>query len=285
MVFFAPDGRLAAVSKQYKIPDRKQSKQISVNLSKERYEFVRQLSEQGRVSMSRLLSGWLEEHIRELAGQARRESAAEPYRKRIRQLLDDLGDSLPHSSHTSVGQLADMGELKLAVEFLLDHIYEIAAAGSPVALTAKNHVELAGLMSDLGVSYRYGRALRHVPPTPEVEVRMMWSVQALAAPADVQRMLFPDFVCVPDELALEFDEAFREYASGAEPPPVCLTQLDNKLAMMSGQENKELWEEPALAHAREWDEVRVLAKHALDDLRWPATSPPLDRNFYVGPPS
>jgi hypothetical protein len=38
----------------------------------------------------------------------------------------------------------------------------------------------------------------------------MRSVQALAQPADVQPALFPDFVCVGDELANDFSRLARQ---------------------------------------------------------------------------
>src|SRR6516225_2761064 len=45
------------------------------------------------------------------------------------------------------------------------------------------------------------------------EQQLQWAVQALAQPAEVQPTLFPSFVVVADELALEFDH-WRDVADG-----------------------------------------------------------------------
>lgn len=49
-----------------------------------------------------------------------------------------------------------------------------------------------------------------------VRTRFMWTVQALAQPADVQVRLYPSFVAVADELALDHDEAQRAFLRAAQ---------------------------------------------------------------------
>ena len=77
----------------------------------------------------------------------------------------------------------------------------------------------------------------------------MWAVQALAQPADVQPTLFPPFVVVADELALEFDH-WRRVAEGQAGAPwspgqrAAVAALDRLLSEMSGPGKPEVWLEP-----------------------------------------
>jgi hypothetical protein len=114
-----------------------------------------------------------------------------------------------------------------------------------------------------------------------VEQQFQWAVQALAQPADVQLTLFPSFVVVPDELALDFDNWWR--ASDAKlgkqwstNQRMALVALDKLLAAMSGK--PELWTDLSL---QRWSEVRQLAKNALSAFGWPEAVPPMERSIYV----
>lgn len=112
--------------------------------------------------------------------------------------------------------------------------------------------------------------------------RLMWSVQALAAPADVQITLYPDFVVKADELALDFEnwyECARSIlASGwSESQRAALAALDAKLGEMSrgGAEfTADLWLESGLASDPNWQQVRELARAALRLFSWPVERPP-----------
>ena len=122
-----------------------------------------------------------------------------------------------------------------------------------------------------------------------VERRFMWTVQALAMSAEVQLGLFPDFAEAADELALDHDEAQREFleARGAalsEAQRVAAKTLDDELVRMSGPPNEALWTEAGLREAPEWVRVRALAAELLAAMGWPCEAPPRDRAVYVGPP-
>src|ERR1700754_1824521 len=88
--------------------------------------------------------------------------------------------------------------------------------------------------------------------------RFEWCVRALAQDAETQRALYPDFACVADELALEFDEYLRaiEDDLGALPASELIRALDDKLTAMSGPAHADLWTEEALSAAVEWADVR-----------------------------
>lgn len=120
-------------------------------------------------------------------------------------------------------------------------------------------------------------------------LRFEWSVRALAQEASVQFTLFPSFVCVADELALEFDECLRRLSTADgvvefDPEQVKLVEdLDQRLAAMSGPEHEELWTDEALKTAPEWNEIRAAARLLVDKMGWVRTPPPSDRSLYIGP--
>ena len=54
-------------------------------------------------------------------------------------------------------------------------------------------------------------------PIEPIAEQLKWSLPALALPAEVQLRLFPEFVCIGDELVLDFDNwyhAYRDNVSG-----------------------------------------------------------------------
>jgi hypothetical protein len=101
--------------------------------------------------------------------------------------------------------------------------------------------------------------------------RLVQSLRALAAPAHLQLERFPNFVCKPDELALDYADALL---LASDCPQLQLTDaqqralrsLDDLLAEMSGTENLDLWTEAALSDAPEWVNVRRAASAALAQL-------------------
>ena len=118
------------------------------------------------------------------------------------------------------------------------------------------------------------------------ERQLMWAVQALAQPADVQPALFPPFVVVADELALEFDH-WREVAEGSAGEQwspgqrSTVAALGQALIAMSGPGRPALWSEPGCLSRPEWAEIRRLAGATLIAFAWPADRPPDGRGVYV----
>lgn len=120
----------------------------------------------------------------------------------------------------------------------------------------------------------------------ELEQRFMWSVQALAQPADVQRTLFPSFVCIGDELALGFDDAWRNWRARdpvlAESQRAAIEELNRYLDELSGEHNAEFWlNADRLGQDRRWDSIRKKAGAVLDALGWPHDQPPRDGAIFV----
>ena len=118
-------------------------------------------------------------------------------------------------------------------------------------------------------------------------LRLEWSVRGLAQMAELQMTLFPGFVCVADELAVDFDEQWRKFAGRATvftcEQANAIAALDRKLESMSGPDHAELWTDDALRDSSEWEEVRDLAQLVIETSGWSMSPPPTDRALYVGP--
>lgn len=98
--------------------------------------------------------------------------------------------------------------------------------------------------------------------------RLLITLRALAASPDEQLERFPDLVAKPDELALDFDDAYRLLQqcqqlelSAAQRDAVAA--VDRLLGQLSGPEHGMLWTEAALRRAPEWEQVRGAARAAL----------------------
>lgn len=119
----------------------------------------------------------------------------------------------------------------------------------------------------------------------EEEDRFKWSVQALAMDYEIQLKLYPNFVEVADELALEFEETLERYLEtgagdhfdGAQSD--CLSRLDSKLEAISGIGNLQYWTIEAMKNSPHWDEIRELAAATLFCFGWKVESPPCDRGY------
>lgn len=121
-------------------------------------------------------------------------------------------------------------------------------------------------------------------------VRLGRSLNALRLPAERQRELFPPFVVVADELALDFDNWYGvvhrarqrgELADWPEDAVATLDELDALLTAMSETHDDELWSPEGLSQRREWGEVRRLAARILGLFHWPIEDPGPSLDGYV----
>lgn len=120
--------------------------------------------------------------------------------------------------------------------------------------------------------------------TPSSELRRC--VQALAQPSEVQRQLYPDFVCVGDELALGFDDACRAFRSASpqlsESQAGALAALDELLDDLSAPDRADFWLDPErLASDPAWARVRAAARAVLVAFGWPEEVPQKNGATYV----
>jgi hypothetical protein len=116
--------------------------------------------------------------------------------------------------------------------------------------------------------------------------RLIDSLQALAAPADVQLARFPDFVVKVDELALDFDDALLLVRDCQQLQLTvhqrdALADVETALNDMGGLQRSELWTERALRTSPRWAEIRQRARAALVVLGLPVADPGPSRAGYV----
>jgi len=111
--------------------------------------------------------------------------------------------------------------------------------------------------------------------------RLVRALQALAAPADVQRARFPEFGAAIDAVALDYGDALLlaldcpqlRFEAGQR---VALERLVERLDRLRGADHAALWTATALRDSAEWTAVRALAADALRSIGAPRELPPVD---------
>jgi hypothetical protein len=115
--------------------------------------------------------------------------------------------------------------------------------------------------------------------------RFKWSLQALAAPADVQLELYPESDWKVDDMAIEFEEWYetikKRQTFFTVKQAAILRRLNRTLDDISGPENTYYWMEDALRADPVWEKIRSMAKDALRALGWPLEVPPRERSDIV----
>jgi hypothetical protein len=107
------------------------------------------------------------------------------------------------------------------------------------------------------------------------------SLQLLACAPEIQFRHFPDFVHVPDELALDFDNlrtaCVGNFGSEMTAEQLsCLESVDQSFDRMKGR-----FTDDAVMNSPEWRDVRLLAADALKAFGWPLDEPPGSDNEYI----
>lgn len=114
------------------------------------------------------------------------------------------------------------------------------------------------------------------------------AVLALAAPADVQMTVHPDFVCHADELVCDFAESLRwhrEQGSYFTPDQrTAFDTLDGYIESISGKAHLDIWIGPDALQHPAWDRIRKLAKDVATAMRWELQRPEPSRSLYFKSP-
>lgn len=110
------------------------------------------------------------------------------------------------------------------------------------------------------------------------------SLLALASPAKVQLSIYPDFVCVGDELVLDFAEIYDQLDLTKLTPKEnnVISELDNFLTSHSGDKYKEHYlNNNMLSSSLVWQKIRLLAKEALISFGWEYIEPDKSCAIYI----
>ena len=114
---------------------------------------------------------------------------------------------------------------------------------------------------------------------------LLQSLQLLATDYEQQVKAFPEYVHVPDEIALTFDDTYALIDSLKQDGLITATQneklrqIDTLLEKMSQDENA--WTCEALRTLPQWEDVRRLARETLKAFHTPPQNPDLFWLHYV----
>lgn len=114
--------------------------------------------------------------------------------------------------------------------------------------------------------------------------KIKWITQAFAQNSEVQKSLFPDFVNVADELAVEWEVALDEVNENVElteEQRSAIKLLDAYMLSISGPTNIQYWNNDALCHSTEWNNMREMAKNILNIMGWDFVAPPKSDAIYI----
>jgi hypothetical protein len=109
-------------------------------------------------------------------------------------------------------------------------------------------------------------------PQGSYRANVVSALRLVVLTADEQVAALPEFVHVPDEVALIYDDAYRlvpPLTAGEFLTPeqaAALDRLDRHFASMTESSNKALWTIAAMATGEQWATSRALARDALASL-------------------
>ena len=118
--------------------------------------------------------------------------------------------------------------------------------------------------------------------------QLIESLKLVAADAETQIGLLPEWVHIPDEIALTFGESYILFDQVIDAGLVdekqaeLIHHLDRKFEEMSGPVHHEFWTLDAMRTHPKWEEFRELAAAALQKLGQELTTPNLGWITYVG---
>lgn len=117
--------------------------------------------------------------------------------------------------------------------------------------------------------------------------KIKWVTQAIAQSCDIQKSLFPDFVNVADELAVEWEMALDElndlniaYLITAQQLN-SIKKLDDYMLSISGPNNIQYWNNIALCQSEEWQKMREMAIDILSIMKWEKKIPSKSKAIYI----
>ncbi|GKX61437.1 hypothetical protein [Pragia fontium] len=117
--------------------------------------------------------------------------------------------------------------------------------------------------------------------------KIKWVTQAIAQPCEIQKGLFPDFVNVADELAVEWEMALDELSDPevssqlTDEQKSAIKRLDDYMLSISGADNIQYWSNEALSQSVEWKNMREMAETILVTMKWEKSIPSKNDAIYI----
>ena len=117
--------------------------------------------------------------------------------------------------------------------------------------------------------------------------KLKWITQVIALPYETQKSLFPDFVNVADEIAIEWEMALDELNDSNVASFITFQQralinkLDDYILSISGSNNIQYWNNDALCKSPEWQKMREMAMDILSIMKWEKIIPPKSDAIYI----
>lgn len=117
-------------------------------------------------------------------------------------------------------------------------------------------------------------------------VHLVEAIRLLAADTEIQFSILPDFVCVPDELAITFCDAYDVLSIylpqiwGLETSSLC-GAISTAFDTMTAEAPEDFFSETAVRHDQRWQDIREQARVILTKLNLPITTPDLCWITYV----
>lgn len=113
--------------------------------------------------------------------------------------------------------------------------------------------------------------------------KLEWVTRAFMQSSDTQMSLFPDFVNVADQLAVEWEIALDDisYELLSIEQSSAIKEFDDYMLSISGPDNVRYWNNEALSSSIEWEKMRVLARKVVGSMEWSETPPPNDNAIYI----
>ena len=112
------------------------------------------------------------------------------------------------------------------------------------------------------------------------------ALQTLALPAALQLSLFPEFVEVADEMAINFECALdhlgNQRQSLSDAQQFALDKLEREILAYSGPSWPQIWSGSDSLHHPVWTGFRQLAADTLATFGWEAGMPDRRGDLYVG---
>lgn len=110
--------------------------------------------------------------------------------------------------------------------------------------------------------------------------QLEWILQVLSQEAEIQIQFYPDFVCIPDELALDFEHWSKRVMQNRKLSDKQKSSLEI-IDKYFDEFKEDLWTLESLKSSDEWNNIRALARQSLSVFGWPVEIPSDNRSYYV----